>query len=424
MNFRRFWSDSLFGRIFLLIGALLLASQLAVYWYFNLYLGNPQARHLAQGWAQILTLSSALDVGEAEWLAPRLSRIGIAFYPVERMQGQPPHNPMLANAVQLLHGLGWPDAQVRIDRRHGILWLDPNQRSRVVVAIPMPKAPPGPSPQWFKLSAILLLSLLGAFLIVHQITAPLRRLVQALQVNRNGEGPPELPVAGPMDIRELATELNAALRERYLLTEEREMVLLGVSHDLRTPLTRMRMLAEFLPKEAAEIQQELVDNLWEMDETLHQFLDYVRSGHEELAEEIDLGAFLQNFVHDSSYSEIQLEELPAQTLYVHIPPVALKRVLRNLVENARRHAHPPIIIRLLPLGAAVEIQVRDHGNGISEEKRELLGKPFALAGRGGGTGLGIAIIHRILHRLGGSLSMENAKDGGLLVRVQLPLHTN
>ncbi len=422
MKLPRFWSDSLFGRIFLLIGALLLLSQLAVYWYFNLYLGNPQARHLAQNWAQVLTLSSALDVGEAEWLAPRLARIGVAFYPLEEMRGKPPDNPMLARAVQLLHGMGWPQAEVRVDHRRELLWIDPNPESRVAVAMPMPKAPPGPSPQWFKLSAILLLSLLGAYLIVRQITAPLRRLVQALVDTRGREGPVQLPVEGPADIQHLASELNLALRERYELLEEREMVLLGVSHDLRTPLTRMRMLAEFLPSDVREIRQDLVDNLWEMDETLHQFLDYVRSGQEEAAEEIDLAAFLQQFAEQQG-QDLYLQAAEREPIYVSVPPVGLRRVLQNLVENARRHGEPPIELLLTPLGREAEIELRDHGPGISEEKLALLGKPFALAGRGGGTGLGIAIIQRILQRVGGSIRFVNAEDGGLRVRLRLPVRS-
>ncbi len=424
MNLRKLWSDTLFGRIFLLIGALLLMSQFVVYWYFTIYLGNPQARHLAQSWAQILTLSSALDVGEAEWLAPRLARIGIAFYPVDEMTGHAPRQPIMRNAQRLLHDMGWPHAQVRVDDQQHLLWIDPDPHSHVVVAMPIPKPPPGPSPQWFKLSAILLLSLLGAYLIVHQITGPLRRLVQSLNANRGREGPVVLPVEGPEDIKHLAGELNTALRERYELTEEREMVLLGVSHDLRTPLTRMRMLAEFLPAEAAEIQQDLVDNLWEMDETLHQFLDYARSGREELAEEIDLLAFLRQFAEQQG-ADVTWHE-PAQgstpeTLYLSVTPVALRRVLQNLVENARRHGKAPIELRVVQEKDRVTIEVRDHGEGIATEKLALLGRPFALAGRGGGTGLGIAIVQRILQRLGGSIAFSNASDGGLLVRLSLPL---
>ncbi|MEY2342282.1 ATP-binding protein [Acidithiobacillus sp. IBUN Pt1247-S3] len=424
MKFWRLWSDTLFGRIFLLIGALLLMSQFAVYWYFTIYLGNPQARHLAQSWAQILTLSSALDVGEAEWLAPRLAKIGIAFYPVDEMSGNPPHNPIMRNAQRLLHDMGWPHAQVLEDSRHHLLWIDPDPHSHVAVAMPIPKPPPGPSPQWFKLSAILLLSLLGAYLIVHQITGPLRRLVHSLKANRSREGPVVLPIEGPEDIKHLAGELNSALRERYELAEEREMVLLGVSHDLRTPLTRMRMLAEFLPKEAADIQQDLIDNLWEMDETLHQFLDYARSGREELAEEIDLLAFLRQFAAQQGDDVLLREEVAQESLYLSVTPVALRRVLQNLVENARRHGKAPIELAVMTENNGVAIEVRDHGEGISAENLAMLGKPFALAGRGGGTGLGIAIVQRILQRLGGSIQFNNAADSGLRVRLFLPLHSS
>jgi len=414
----RFFTDTLFARIFLLVGTLLLASQLAVYWYFNLYQAERRAQFPAQNWAQILTLSEALSPTARAELAPVLARQGMDWRPASAMSGSSRLPPPLQSALQILHGLGWPQAEIRLDRRHDILWLRATPSSAHAIAMPLPR-PVGPSPQWFKLSAILLLSLLGTFLIVRQLTRPLSRIIASVVDARSADRLPELPVAGPADVQHLAERLNQALRERHQLWKEREMVLLGVSHDLRTPLTRMRMLLEFLPADT-EVREDLIANLREMDEILRQFLDYARSGQEEPSQVLDLPHWLREFVERQG-PDIQLDLPPEQTLRARLRPVGLARILQNLIDNARRHGAPPIVLRLRREGTDLVLALRDHGRGIPIEELEHLARPFAAAGRGGGTGLGLAIVRRLVQAQGGKLSFRDAADGGLEIEIRLPL---
>jgi two-component system osmolarity sensor histidine kinase EnvZ len=413
----RFWTDTLFARIFLLVGALLLASQLAVYWYFNVYQAERRAQFPAQNWAQILTLSEALGPAARARLAPTLARQGMEWRPASAMGGSPKLPAPLQNALQILHGLGWPEAEIRLDRRHNTLWLRASPQSSHAIAMPLPR-PAGPSPQWFKLSAILLLSLLGTFLIVRQLTRPLSRIIAGVVDARATETLPELPVAGPADVQRLAEKLNQALGEMHQLWKEREMVLLGVSHDLRTPLTRMRMLLEFLPADT-EIREDLIANLREMDAILRQFLDYARSGQEEPSQALELASWLRDFVERQG-SDIQLD-LPAESeLKARLRPVGLARILQNLTDNARRHGAPPILLRVRRTPTGWVFVVRDHGKGVPAAELEKMERPFAVAGRGGGTGLGLAIVRRLVQVQGGTLLFREAREGGLEVEIRLP----
>ncbi|MHB8237741.1 MAG: ATP-binding protein, partial [Acidithiobacillus ferrivorans] len=172
MKKSRLWPDTLFTRMFLIIAGLLLLSQLAVYWFFNIYQANPQAARLAQNWAQILTLSETLSPAQRQATESMLMRQGLRIVPAGALRGHNPRMPVLANALQLLHRMGWPQAQLRMDGRRRMLWLQARSDAQLALAMPMPHPPGLPLP-WFKLAAILLLSWLGAYLAVRQVTRPL-----------------------------------------------------------------------------------------------------------------------------------------------------------------------------------------------------------------------------------------------------------
>ena len=417
MNKLRLWPDTLFTRMFLIIAGLLLLSQLAVYWFFNIYQANPQAERLAQNWAQILTLSETLTPAERQATEPVLLHQGLRIVPVAAVRGHNPRTPVLANALQLLHRMGWPQAQLRVDSQRRILWLQARPDATVALAMPM-LHPPGLPLPWFKLAAILLLSWLGAYLAVRQVTRPLTRLMQGVARLRSGDTPADLPEAGPADLRRLAERFNQTLRDLHRLWKEREMVLVGVSHDLRTPLTRMRLSAEFLPA-GEEARGEIIANIQEMDKVIHQFLDYARSGEQEPLVATDLGLWLKAFTLRQAAGvvwhppAVALPNLPIQE-------VGLARALQNLVDNAQSHGSAPIDVSAEPTADGVLIRVRDHGPGIAEAELEAVRAPFAQAGKGGGVGLGLAIVERIVAYHHGRFVLVNAPGGGLEARIVLP----
>ncbi|PKY10973.1 two-component sensor histidine kinase [Acidithiobacillus marinus] len=413
------WPDTLFNRMFLIIAGLLFLSQLAVFWFFNIYQANPQAEHMAQNWAQILTLSETLSPAQRIAIEPILFRQGLQVLPATTIHGRHPSMPLLVNALQQLRRMGWPDAQLRFDRRSGILWLQTRPGATLALAMPMPRPAGLPLP-WFKLAAILLLSWLGAYLVVRQVTRPLTRLMQGVDDLRSGDAPADLPEAGPADLRRLAEKFNQTLRDLQRLWREREMVLVGVSHDLRTPLTRMRLSAEFLPAEE-EARQEIIDNIQEMDKVIHQFMGYARSGERELLVDTDLGRWLQQLV---LRQQAEVRWHPASTPLPNLPiqEVGLARALQNLIDNAQAHGAGPVDIQAEKVGTQVLIRVRDHGPGIPESELAHVRAPFAQAGKGGGIGLGLAIVERVMAYHNGRLNLYNAPEGGLVAELVLPLH--
>lgn len=417
MNKSHLWPDTLFTRMFLIIAGLLLLSQLAVYWFFNIYQANPQAERLAQNWAQILTLSETLTPAQRQETESVLLHQGLRIVPAGAVRGHNPRLPVLANALQLLHHMGWPQAQLRVDGQRRMLWLQTRPDATLALAMPMPHPPGLPLP-WFKLAAILLLSWLGAYLAVRQVTRPLTRLMQGVARLRGGDTPADLPEAGPADLRRLAERFNQTLRDLHRLWKEREMVLVGVSHDLRTPLTRMRLSAEFLPAEE-EARSEIIANIQEMDKVIHQFLDYARSGEQEALVATDLGLWLKAFILRQPAGVVW--HPPAIALpKIPIQEVGLARALQNLVDNAQSHGGAPIEVSAEPAADGVLIRVRDHGPGIAEAELEAVRAPFAQAGKGGGVGLGLAIVERIVAYHHGRFVLVNAPGGGLEARIVLP----
>jgi two-component system osmolarity sensor histidine kinase EnvZ len=417
MKKSRLWPDTLFTRMFLIIAGLLLLSQLAVYWFFNIYQANPQAERLAQSWAQILTLSETLSSAQRQATASELMHQGLRIVPAGALRGHKPRMPVLANALQLLHRMGWPQAQLRMDGRRRVLWLQARPDAALALAMPMPHPPGLPLP-WFKLAAILLLSWLGAYLAVRQVTRPLTRLMQGVARLRGGDTPAGLPEAGPADLRRLAERFNQTLRDLHRLWKEREMVLVGVSHDLRTPLTRMRLSAEFLSAEE-EARGEIIANIQEMDKVIHQFLDYARSGEQEPLLTTDLDLWLKRFILRQQAGVVwhpAAVDLPK----LSIQEVGLARALQNLIDNAQSHGAAPIDVSAEPSADGVLIRVRDHGPGIAETELETVRAPFAQAGKGGGVGLGLAIVERIVAYHHGRFTLVNASGGGLEARIILP----
>ncbi|MHB0888693.1 ATP-binding protein [Acidithiobacillus sp.] len=418
MKYPRLWPDTLFMRMFLLIAGLLVLSQIAVYWFFNIYQLNPRAEMLARQWAQTLTIVAALQPGQVDALRDRLQQEGMTLSPAAAVQGHSPKVAVLHTTLIRMRQLLGPQADLLVDDAHGRIWLrfSPASPLAVGVALPAPAALPLP---WLKLAAIVLLSLLGAFLTVRQVARPLTRLMNSVERMGREDPPPTVPETGPADVRRLATRFNQLLRDLYQLWKERELVLVGVSHDLRTPLTRLRLAAEFLPPDS-ETRGEIVANVREMDGVIAQFLDYARSGREEGLEPGDLAQLLQELVeryHDQTGVTLDLPREPLPT--VAFQPIGLARAVQNLIENALRHGAGPIDIRAERRPGEVLITVRDHGPGIPEAILPRIRAPFAQAGQGGGIGLGLAIVERIISRHGGYLALRNTPDGGLEATLHL-----
>jgi len=202
------------------------------------------------------------------------------------------------------------------------------------------------------------------------------------------------------------------------LERERALMLAGVSHDLRTPLTKLRLGLEMLDNPAeADLIASMVRSIETADAVIDQFIDYARIGHDEAMQAVDLNALVRHAVQavlDPRLEiALQLGELPE----VIVRPVAVERLVTNLLQNAMRHGAPPFIVRTERVGERVRLAVQDSGPGIPEAEIDRLRRPFAQldTARGGkpGAGLGLAIADRVARLHGGELGLRNRAEGGL-----------
>ncbi|MFJ5297389.1 ATP-binding protein [Pseudomonas sp. SLFW] len=278
---------------------------------------------------------------------------------------------------------------------------------------------------WFL--AIGLLSTASAWIFVSQLNRPLKRLVFAARQLGQGRSV-RLPVSDtPSEMTEVYRAFNQMAEDVEQAGQERELMLAGVSHDLRTPLTRLRLSLELMPKDN-EFMDGMVRDIEDMDAILDQFLAFIRDGRDEEVEEVDLVELVHEVVapYNSPVEQVRLclESIPPFPLR----RVSMKRLLANLIGNAMHHAGDGVEVAAYVSGDSgapyVVLSVLDRGMGIDPSELEGIFNPFIRGDRarsGKGTGLGLAIVKRIAAMHGGNVELRNRSGGGLEARVRLPL---
>lgn len=263
---------------------------------------------------------------------------------------------------------------------------------------------------------------LASVLVVRWITRPLRRLADAADaIGRDLRARP-LPTDGPSEVRHAAAAFNAMQERIRRLVEDRTEALAAMSHDLRTPLSRLKLRAGFLPE--GEDRARLEADIAEMEAMVGRTLDYIREGRDgEPARPADLAAILETLASDATDAghDVAYEGPPRAVLPLR--RLAAKRALSNLLDNALKHGAPPVRLRVRDEGPRVVVEVADAGVGIRPEDRARAVMPFGQldAARGrGGSGLGLAIAERFTEASGGTFELDASPEGGLLARMVLP----
>ena len=273
--------------------------------------------------------------------------------------------------------------------------------------------------------AVLLCSvLLLSFLAVRRLTRPLSLLARAADALGRDLDRPPLPEQGPLEVRAAIAAFNTMQARLRDYIYERTRILTAVSHDLRTPITRLRLRAELLGDEA--LKTKFVHDLQEMESMTSATLAFLRGFEErEAVQSVDLTALLESLQTDSldmGY-DVQLEGRVAHP--VMLRPRALRRCLDNLVTNAVRYGGGRVTVAVEEQGGGVIIRVRDNGPGIPEAELEKVFEPYyrlegARSREGGGTGLGLSIARNIAELHGGTLQLRNHTKGGLEAVLTLP----
>ena len=426
---------SLFARSFLLIAALIVTAVLASLQIYLLYEREPRSRELAQQIVSTVNLTRAALVSADPFLRRELlielnETEGLRVFPAtasEKLEPVPedPLLDLVTKKVKATTGVETRFAWAR-DGEEGFLVSFFIDEDEFWVMLPRERFEPDFGLEWLGWGvALLALALAGAWLIASNIARPLAALTRAAARIGRGEVHQPLAEEGPRELRTLGAAFNRMARDLESMERERAMVLAGISHDLRTPLSRMRLALEMSGAAEDEMRGDLaamVADIEEIDATIGQFLDFARGVNEEKARQ-DLGALLDEVAEHYLRLGKNISLKKAAALPFLFARTAVRRAVSNLVDNALRYGREPIEIEATGKSASVLIEVRDRGPGIPAAEAERLKRPFTRldAARSGpaGAGLGLAIVERVARAHGGSLELAPREGGGLVGRLSL-----
>ena len=288
--------------------------------------------------------------------------------------------------------------------------------------------PPAPSWLWLKatltsvgITAVLLT--LTLLLAIRRILGPLNQLSLAAYAFGRGEKV-NIPERGPEDIREVTRAFNQMQHQVSRAQEDRERLLAALAHDLRTPITSMRLRVEMLP--AGEDRDRLLDSLQEMQHLAEATLDFIRGSTTEQHRRYDLATLLDSLCSDLRETGLAVEFEDSPRCVLQGQPEALKRALRNLIENAVNYGERAEVSLKTSEKEAV-ITITDQGPGIPEAERDRVFQPFyrleqSRSRETGGAGLGLAIARTLIRGMGGEIHLASGPGGqGLRVSVTLPV---
>jgi two-component system, OmpR family, osmolarity sensor histidine kinase EnvZ len=272
---------------------------------------------------------------------------------------------------------------------------------------------------WLVGSALFLFTIAALFM-RNQVRA-IRRLARSAEAFGMGRDVPLIRPEGAAEVRQAAAAFNRMQeRIRRFLAQRTEM-LAGVSHDLRTPLTRLRLTLAMLPHDD-ELRQDVVEmtaDVEEMERMISGYLAFARGEGIEQAQSVNLSTILDEVAAGARRAGTVLDlDVPAD-LTLKLRANAVRRAITNLVDNARRHAGH-VALGAVAQGRSVLVTVDDDGPGIPADKRESVFRPFE-SGSSGGTGLGLTIARDIVRAHGGEIVLEDSPMGGLRARIRLPV---
>ncbi|OTG88120.1 two-component sensor histidine kinase [Acinetobacter sp. ANC 4558] len=267
------------------------------------------------------------------------------------------------------------------------------------------------------ISAIIILTL------VRQLNRPLLRLQNAANsYSKTGTAPYLETNHGPLEIRQVNQAFNLMIYTLDKIERDRKIMLAGISHDLRTPLTRIRLSAEMMPDDDF-LKEGLIYDVDDMDAILNQFISYMRDGSDEELQSTNINTLLQEL--EIQFKPLNIRFTPQDLPMIQARSLSLKRLIGNLINNSKRYGAEPIDLKAWEENQHIIISVADHGAGIPDHQIEELMQPFVRGNEARtiqGSGLGLAIVKRIVDIHQGQLSIHNKPDGGLEATISLPIH--
>ncbi|MBL8447670.1 MAG: HAMP domain-containing protein [Zoogloeaceae bacterium] len=442
MKFREFLSRlpprTLLWQTFFLIALLIIVALAAWSNIYRFFAEVPRAENLAQMVISVVNLTrTALINADPERRQDLLIDLaaleGIRIYPAEASDRLTP-----LPASRKMHLLTWEiRRQLGDNTRFAGSWeglkgfwvsfrLEKEDTDEYWIMLPQERLQRSSPLEWVGwASAALVLSLGGAYLIVSRVGRPLGDLAAAARQIGQGRKPERLAEKGPQEIAEVAHAFNQMAGDLDRLDADRALILAGVSHDLRTPLARLRLGIEMSGAPPQEVAA-MVADIEEMDRIIGQFLDFGRDSSQDLLHPVDLVAIIQEICAPYLLRGTTIVlDLPAAAS-VEARELALRRALTNLMDNALRYAGDaaPLEIAVEQGEKTVTVVVADRGPGIPADEVERMKHPFTRLERARtntkGAGLGLAIVDRIMQRCHGRLELLPRPGGGLRACLVFP----
>ena len=309
-----------------------------------------------------------------------------------------------------------------------VLWMDIAQLPNSLIRIPLSELQEEDFAPLFRNSLIMaLLIIAGGWLFIRLQNRPLIALEKAAKGVGRGDIPPPLPVQGAQEIRSVTRAFNQMSKGIQELEEDRALLMAGISHDLRTPLTRIRLATEMMSPEDSYLAEGIISDTEECNEIISQFMDYLKP--------VDRNSFQAVFLEDIAGEvasseggyEVQIETDISTSMKPALGnPIAIKRAVSNLVVNALRYGNGWVKVTtgMTADNKLAWVTVEDNGPGIPQDQISKLFEPFTRGdtARGSeGTGLGLAIVKRIASQHQGAVVVNNRSQGGLKAQISFPV---
>ncbi len=282
---------------------------------------------------------------------------------------------------------------------------------------------PGPGRLALRLALVAIVVAPISFWAARKLSAPLAAFAEAAEKLGIDSGAPPLREQGPRELRTATRAFNRMQERLKRFIDDRTRMLAAMSHDLRTPLTRLRLRAEFV--EDPEQQQKMLAELDEMTAMIDGTLAFAREdAKREDARRLDLGELVASVCDDAADANEDVTFEPAPRCEIFGRPIALRRAIANVVDNAIKYAGGARV-RVAARGAEFAVEIDDDGPGIPEHERERVFAPFyrietSRSRETGGTGLGLAVARSIVHAHGGDIRLAGRAGGGLRVTIFVP----
>ncbi|HHW0316170.1 TPA: two-component system sensor histidine kinase EnvZ [Escherichia coli] len=434
----RFSPRSSFARTLLLIVTLLFVSLVTTYLVVLNFAILPSLQQfnkvLAYEVRMLMTDKLQLEDGTQLVVPPAFRReiyreLGISLYSNEAAEEAglrwAQHYEFLSH--QMAQQLGGPtEVRVEVNKSSPVVWLKTWLSPNIWVRVPLTEIHQGDFSPLFRYTlAIMLLAIGGAWLFIRIQNRPLVDLEHAaLQVGK-GIIPPPLREYGASEVRSVTRAFNHMAAGVKQLADDRTLLMAGVSHDLRTPLTRIRLATEMMSEQDGYLAESINKDIEECNAIIEQFIDYLRTGQEMPMEMADLNAVLGEVIAAESGYEREIETaLYPGSIEVKMHPLSIKRAVANMVVNAARYGNGWIKVSSGTEPNRAWFQVEDDGPGIAPEQRKHLFQPFVRGDSAriiSGTGLGLAIVQRIVDNHNGMLELGTSERGGLSIRAWLPV---